>query len=45
MVVLGLGDILVLYILGVIAVVFLGMFLKEILSGCWKSVKRLFGHE
>ena len=45
MVVLGLSDILVLFILGVIAVVFLGMFLKEVLSGFWKSVKRLFGHE
>lgn len=45
MIVFGLGDILVLFILGVIAVVFLGMFLKEVLSGFWKSVKRFLGHE
>ena len=45
MIVLKLDDVLVLFILGVIAVMFLGMFLKEILFGFWKSVKRLFGHE
>lgn len=45
MVVLGLGDILVLFILGVMAVVLLGVFMKEVLLGFWKSVKRLFGHE
>ena len=45
MIVLKLDDVLVLFLLGVVAVVFLGMFLKEILSGFWKSVKRLFGHE
>ena len=45
MVVLKLDDVLVLFILGVIAVVFLGMFLKEVLSGFWKSVKRLFGRD
>ena len=43
MFVLKLDDVLVLFILGVIAVMFLGMFMKEILSGCWNAVKRLFG--
>ena len=45
MVVLKLDDVLVLFILGVIAVMFLVVSLKAILSGFWKSVKRLFGHE
>jgi hypothetical protein len=45
MVVLTMDDVLVLFILGVMAIVFLGMFLKEVLSGFWKSVKRFFGHE
>lgn len=45
MIVLTMDDVLVLFILGVIALVFLGMFLKEALLGFWKSVKRLFGYE
>ena len=45
MVVLKLDDVLALFILGVIAVVFLGMLLKEILSGFWNFVKRLFGRD
>ena len=45
MIVLKLDDVLVLFILGVIAVVFLGMFVKEILSGCWNAVKRFLGHK
>ena len=45
MIVLKLDDVLVLLILGVIAVAFLGMFLKEVLSGFWKYVKRLFGRD
>ena len=45
MIVMGLDDVLVLFILGVIAVVLLGMLMKEMLSGCWNFVKRLFGHD